>query len=224
MSSHKFFARPGWQGTRRDPFLFAAHLSECRKVALQHDFDLKVILGIRRQDQYLASRYATHGGLADNPGQLDFERQVLEILEPRYYLDGVWLDYAKLRDLVVGALGDQSRLIMLPLEQLNEDPQSYLGALSVFIGETLDYSGDRANVRRVAADRWKLLDNKAIKRLSAGGIAARARGAIRRRRPRHSEFFLPSELQAAVLDRFADSNRQLATDLGIDLNRYGYIR
>ena len=79
MSTHKIFAPPAWRGNQRDPFLLAAHLAECSRRAAQLGYRVGVIVGIRRQDQYLASRYATHGGLADRPGQLDFERQVSEI-------------------------------------------------------------------------------------------------------------------------------------------------
>jgi hypothetical protein len=62
-------------------------------------------MGIRRQDQYLASRYVTNGWLAARPPlQKDFERESLEIIDPDkgYFIDGIWLDYKTTHDLTSG--------------------------------------------------------------------------------------------------------------------------
>ena len=161
MSAPKIFASPNRisNKVRRDPFRLAAHLRECQMAAARAGFDVKVIMGIRRQDQYLASRYATHGELADEPGQADFERQTLEIIDPvkRYFIDGVWLDFKTTRDLIVNVLGVDGVLI-LPLEQLNDDRSDYFAALGGFLGEVIEPEGEtgpRQNVRSVAPDIWR---------------------------------------------------------------------
>jgi hypothetical protein len=156
MSAPKIFASQARlsKQARRDPSFLAAHLSECRKAALQAGFaDVKVIMGIRRQDQYLGSRYAQHGELADEPGQLDFEQQILEVIDParRYFVDGVWLDYKMTRDLIANIIGVDAVLV-LPLEQLSSDPSSYFAALEGFLGEAIAVdrnAGRRENVRSV---------------------------------------------------------------------------
>ena len=116
MSAHKMYASANRISNKflRDPFRLAAHLRECQMAAARAGFDVKVIMGIRRQDRYLASRYATHGALADEPGQADFERQTLEIIDPvkRYSVDGVWLDFKMTRDLIVNVLGEDGVLIL----------------------------------------------------------------------------------------------------------------
>ena len=124
---------------------------------------------------------------------------------------------------MVQALGEPACLLMLPLEQLSTEPDSYLRSLSAFVGEELTYASERANVRSAAPDRWKLTDNKAIKRLASGGPLNRVRAAIRRRRPRQLEFNLTPELSAAVLAKFSESNQRVASALSLDLSKFGYF-
>ena len=180
--------------------------------------DVRVIMGVRRQDQYLASRYAQHGKLADEPGQADFERQTLEIIDPakRYFIDGVWLDYKTTRDLIVNVLGVDGVLI-LPLEQLGADRSGYFAALGRFLGEAIapdDEAEHRENVRSVAPDVWRCtMGSRRFGRLFAiVGLSAR----------REIEIRLGPEVKSKILAAYEDSNRRLAADIGIDLARYGY--
>jgi hypothetical protein len=165
-------------------------------------------MGMRRQDQYLASRYAQHGKLAYEPGQADFERQALEIIDPakRYSSDGVWLDYKTTRDLIANALGVDSVLI-LPLEQLSADRSGYFAALGGFLGEAIapDVEAAHRNVRSVAPDIWRR--RKRWREIRLGP---------------EFEIRLGPDLKNKILAAYEDSNRRLAADIGIDLARYGY--
>jgi hypothetical protein len=204
MSSHRMFARPG-VSRRRDPFLLAAHLRECRRVAERFGLALKVILGIRRQDQYFGSRYAAHGRFASKPSQSDFERQVKEIIDPeqRYFLDGIWLDYAATRDLIADEIGEEA-LLILPLEQLDSDRSRYLASLSAFLQTDVPHEIDEvpANVRAVGEDSWLLTTNVNGRRTDAGTIT------------------LSDSLRDEILVAYRDSNRRLTEATGIDFASY----
>jgi hypothetical protein len=228
MSAHNYFAPPGSRDTknciieRRDPFLLAAHLREGQAAARRAGFEeLKVIIGIRRQDQYLGSYYAKAGALAETPGQADFERQALEIIDPekRYFVDGIWLDYKMTRDLVAQAIGENNVLV-LPLEQLGNEPSRYFSALYNFIGEppNLDrVTLERSNFRSVAPDFWRIRES-AMKR------AARKKpfGTLRAFLARPTEIRLSPALKEKILAIYRDSNQDLAASLDVDLAQYGY--
>jgi hypothetical protein len=229
MSVHNIFTPLGGLGRRgqpknhRDQFLLAAHLRECRAAARLAGFDeLKVIFGIRRQDQYLASYYAKQGSMtAGMPGQADFERQTLEIIDPdkRYFVDGIWLDYKLTRDLLAKAIGGDNVLV-LPLEQLGDEPSRYVSGLYAFVDEPLDLDGtilERTNFRSVAPDSWQIKQaamKKALRRKSFGRIRAMM--------ARAADIHMPPELREEILETYRSSNQQLAICLGIDLAQYGY--
>ena len=220
MSTHRIFATPGFvQGYRRDPFLLAAHLRECLAVAQRVGFTaLKVIMGIRRQDQYLSSEYATGGYLAPEPGH-DFEQQILQILDfnDRYFVDGAWLDYKMTLDLMTEAVGDNN-VLMLPLEQLDSQPHEYLERLAAFVGHPLkDPILGHKNVRRVAPDVWQI-DGKSMRR----GLRKKRFGRLRSLLARPVEIRLSPELKQRILATYRESNQSLASSLNLDLVQYGY--
>ena len=224
ISAHKIFATP--PGTpnnhRRDPFLLAAHLREFQFVAQRVGFDsVKIIMGIRRQDQYLASRYVTNGWLAARaPLQDDFERQSLEIIDPdkRYFIDGIWLDYKTTHELIGGVVGEKN-LLVLPVEQLGNEPSRYFSMLSVFIGEPLNgLQSERKNVRSIAPDVWR------IERAAVRKVARKERfRSIRALLAQGAEINLSTALKKKILAAYHDSNQQLAAALDIDLEQYGYF-
>jgi hypothetical protein len=225
MSSHKIFAAPGatYQKTRlnhrRDPFLLAAHLRECRASAEKAGFDsVRVIMGIRRQDQYLASRYALMAPrMLAAPSQIDFAQQVLEIIDPhkRYFFDGIWLDYKKTRDLIADAVGEDN-VLLLPLEQLSIEPSRYFSSLSAFLGEEVSSSAYK-NRRSFAVDMWqfRLTTKKGtVWKRSFRKLRALLTGPVR--------IHLTPELKEKILAAYHDSNHSLARDLKLDLAQYGY--
>jgi hypothetical protein len=223
MSTHRFFAPWAPDNHWRDPFLLAAHLRECQAIARRSDFDgVKVITGIRRQDQYLASQYATHGWLAERPGQADFERQALEIIDPekRYFMDGVWLDHSATHDLIAEVVGERN-VLLLPLEQLADQPSQYLFALSAFLGESLNLdTPTQRKVRRIAPDTWQIKARyREMKMAARKQHFRRICAALLSRRV---EICLSPELKEKILAVYRDSNRRLATDLKPELMRYDY--
>jgi hypothetical protein len=224
ISAHKIFKMPQSAPNRhrRDPFLLASHLEGFRSAAKRAGFDtIKVIMGIRRQDQYLASRYVTNGWLcARPPYQKDFESQALEIIDAdrRYFIDGVWLDYNLTHDLMAEIIHTENVLV-LPVEQLENDPARYFSVLSAFLGEPLDgFGAERKNVRRIAPDNWHI-------EATAIGKAAREErlGRVRSLLARDGAIVLSPELKARILSVYRRSNQALASQLDLDLAQYGYF-
>jgi hypothetical protein len=95
-----------------------------------------VVIGIRRQDQWLASRYAESS--KDFPGldQSDFDRRMHELAK-REVLDGplAWLDYAAVRQEFSAALGREN-LLLVPLEWIGARPEETIRQLEGFCGLT----------------------------------------------------------------------------------------
>jgi hypothetical protein len=207
----------GW-----DPYLLAAHLREGQAAARRAGFEeLKVIVGIRRQDQYLGSLYAKAGFQAETPGQVDFERQVLEIIDPkkRYFLDGVWLDYELTRDLIAQAIGKEN-VLMIPLEQLGTEPQRYLSALSSFVGEPVNpesVAAGRLNSRSLTTDSWQIKKDAmkwSARKKPFGSYRALLAGPI--------QISLSASVKEQILATYRQSNEALASALNIDLAQFGY--
>lgn len=219
MSAPKIFARERLR-SRRDPFLLGAHLKECRKSAEENGVTVKVILAVRRQDQYLASRFTSIGTRVGTLSQRNFERQMKEILDPsrRYFTDGIWLDYKLCRDLMVEALGERNCLL-LPQELLANDDASFLRRLGDFIGERSlaeNTSGaTRENVKAVDHNVWALRETwpRSILRrcLKAVGLKVKPK-----------RLRITDELKAQVLEVYRESNRHLGRDIQMDLGQYGY--
>jgi hypothetical protein len=218
MSAHKIFAP---KASRRDPFLLAVHLKELRQSAEACGIAVKVILGVRRQDQYFASRFASIGKRVGAVSQANFDRQMSDILDPsrRYFTDGIWLDYKLSRDLICEALGE-ANCLLLPQELLAADQAAYLRSLRSFMGESIlaesvPQSGTRENVRGDTVDTWMLRQGMArivaCKCLNAVGIKSEPK-----------RLRLAEELKDRILSVYRDSNRNLARDLNIDLGRYGF--
>ena len=218
MSAHKIFAP---KASRRDPFLLAAHLKELRQSAEACGISVKVILGVRRQDQYFASRFASIGKRVGAISQANFDRQMSDILDPsrRYFTDGIWLDYKLSRDLMAEALGE-ANCLLLPQELLATDQAAFLRSLESFMGEStladsVPKSGTKENVRSDKADTWMLRQGVARivarKCLNAVGIKSEPK-----------RLRLTNELKERILSVYRESNRNLARDLNLDLGRYGY--
>ena len=225
ISMHDMFTTPGKRDPdgriiyNRDPSILAEQLRECQAAAQSAGFNrLKVIMGIRRQDQFLGSFYAKVGWQSDNPGQEDFELQTLEIIDQnkRYFPNGAWLDYKATRDLIAGALGEDGVLV-LPLEQLSNESSRYFSALSEFLGEPLSARSTvgRLNGRSLAPDVWEI---KGMLK----PLRKKRYGKLRALFARPPEVRLSPELKETILAPYRDSNRLLASGLNIDLAQYGY--
>jgi hypothetical protein len=183
-----------WTGGAEGPERVARRLGALAAKAPPALLPCKVIVGIRRQDRWLASSYAH---CADNPRsrgfcQDDFDLRLADIAAGRARQDALgWLDYARTRDLLAEALGADN-VLMLPMERLTSDLRGTVRDLSRFLGGAdlgrPKLTPDRPHyMRSVDGDAWM------VKRT----------GNLLHLRP---------ELARALRARFAESNRALALD------------
>ena len=221
MSMHTIFA--SHKDPKADPYLLAAHLHECQLKGEARGIRVKVFMGIRRQDQYLASIFSGIGKRVGEISQANFERQIAEILDfdKRYFIDGVWLDYKSSRDILVEAIGGDNVLI-LPQELLANDPEAFMDRLGAFIGDpgiTTPSDAAKDNVRNLGPDAWRLRENLpqifARKFLTILGLKTP-------RLTRTLTLQLTEEIKTSILNTYKQGNANLARDLEINLGQFGY--
>lgn len=235
------YAGPNWERERKDPFFLRAHLDALAEEAADWGFDdLCVLLVVRRQDEWIASKYAQRSDRILHASQAHFEERLDYYLDPSrgYLADGIVLDYAVLRTQLVQAVGAEN-LLMLPYELLKNDPLSFLERIIDFLDPRTNCRRDRIrnlvreeakNVRSNSEDTWRLrprtmrdvplpasLPGKMVRLLK------RSIRALSRLGRRDRSIRLTPALRERVLARFAASNRRLERHLPVRLDPYGYI-
>ena len=156
---------------------------------------LKALVGIREQDQWLASCYAEASVRFPNFGQKDFNQRMAGITELGDADPALgWLDYRGARDALAHTLGPEN-VLLLPLEQLSSSPVETLGQLSAFLGG-IDLLGEQA-AEITSQPRNQLSTGSNMWRLKRDG----------------SPLQLDPGLQRALRQRFAASNRALADEM-----------
>lgn len=228
------------------PFSLRTHLEKFSAKASDWGFtSLKIICVFRRQDQWLGSHYAQVSDRNPYASQDDFEAFVDAWLDKRrqYYSKGILLDYKILRDQLVSAVG-KNNVLMLPFERLQADATAYLSRILEFLeaneGKTIatlnglsgiTSNGVKPNARSLSKNVWAIRDRtftdaKTI-RLRPGRFFSAL--GLPTQLPLHWPEFgreksiqVTDDLKEKVLDVYAQSNRDLAADLHMDLEQYGY--
>jgi len=200
-----FFAPAVKQATPRQ---VARHLRAMRKAAAAAGIkQFKVILTVRRQDTWLASRYAQSAVKFANPGQEHFEELVDALLAKREGFEerAAWLDYGSLFTLLERAVRP-ANLHIMPQELLRADPHQALSALGDFLGES-DLaslaSTDKTNGPSNSAgeDQWKLRSTDGVDRFIS----------------------LPPPLRKKILTAFGSSNRDASAPRALGLEQLRYF-
>ncbi len=229
----------GRTGSRPDHL--AAHLREVSAVA--QDWGLRrvaVICAFRRQDHWLGSHYSQMSDRNPKASQSDFDRacrDLVSVTADRFKL-GVMLDYATLRDALVGVVG-QENVLMYPHERQKINPDAVLAQVLDFLGAglvgdasaSLRNDGGSAgssgvNVRSLGENQWSIrpygagLKVRPYRLVQWAGLPGHV-FLPRLGRPR--SFTLTENDSRTLLAAYADSNRRLAAKLGIDLAQYGYF-
>ena len=186
-----------WRGAGTSPSRLAHRLCRLSRGLPE---PLRIVIGIRRQDRWLASRYAQSSMTMPELDQNDFDLRMARIADD-VDLAGplAWLDYDLVMRTFVSALGPD-RIHILPLERLITDPDVTLDSLGEFIGtgplhvpRSVTPSPKHApNINRRArgGNRWKM---------------ARGKPAL--------ELVVP--LQDRIIARFAASNASLAARMSL---------
>ena len=185
-----------WTGEGADPDRFAGRLGSAGGLPRP----AKVIIGIRRQDQWLASRYAESSKHFPDFCQADFERR-MAALTGAARLAGPfrWLDYRAVRQAFLAALGP-GNVFVLPLERLAAAQDETLEALGDFLGSR-DFLRASSNPGAGVPGKRRnsLSEGENLWRLKRDG----------------TPLMLAPELEAALRARFAVSNRALAAEMAL---------
>jgi hypothetical protein len=227
----------------RDPYTVRDHLRKLVELAETWGFErVRLLISVRRQDQWLASAYSQTSNRRPGASQKDFERYLDTLLDPAsdYYINGVCLDYALLRTLLVEAV-DEKHVLMLPYELMKANFSAFLSQWSQFIGDRddvdlLEASSEKLGrstkkVRSTAKNQWMIRD-----RLESDTTVLRLRPSrlfksvglpwrLPLRLPefkRERKIRLKDDLRRKVLKRYEDSNRSFANAINMDLSVYGY--
>lgn len=184
-----------WRGTGAEPAPLARRLARLGRRLGPKAAPLRVIIGVRGQDQWLASRYAESSRMFPDFGQADFDARLARLAEGRPLAGPArWLDYRHVRDSFTRALGAEN-VLLLPLERLAESPGAALADLGRFLGGVEVAAHGAA--RQPSRQRNSLSIGDNVWRMRRDGTALR----------------LDDALQAALRNRFAASNRAVSADL-----------
>lgn len=220
----------GMGGVVRNPDLVRLHLRAMAERAKAWGFDgVRILCAIRRQDQWMGSQYAQVSDRNPSPSQADFEAWAEWWIDPArgYYREGIVLDYKVLRDGLEYVAGP-GNVLVLPYERLQEDAGAFIADIAAFLGGVEAPSqppSQRSNVRSTGDDRWALRPPKKGRRLYLRpGRLFRALGLptyipLWKKR---GEVVMAEDLRRRILAAYEESNRAVASDLGVDLGAYGY--
>jgi hypothetical protein len=227
----------GREATR--PELFRAHLDGLKRCAIRAGYrNLCILCFIRRQDHWLASHYAQLSDRNPTASQHDFELTVQEILDPARgrFAFGMVLDFATLYRQLSAVLTTDD-ILMLPYEQLAENPAHFLSSIGSFLpnnaglSERLQLSeaiGRGVNVRTRGTDVWRLRQAKGqlnlrtrLSRVFRHVAKPGAKQSTLRQKD-DPQVVLTKNLSEIILGEFRASNKELADFLDSDLSRYGY--
>ncbi len=178
-----------WTGRDAPPDLLAERLAG---LAHRTPFGMpRVIIGIRRQDQWLASRYAESSKHFPEFSQDDFTQRMARLTATEVLPGPLgWLDYDHVEKTFAAALGREN-VLLLPLEQLS-NPQVFAS-----LGDLLDLDlGSPPSAAKAGRHRNQLSQGENVWKMRGGG-----------------ELRLEPDVQADILSRFAASNAALSDRL-----------
>lgn len=204
---------------------------------------VRVIVTLRAQPEFMASRYAQSQGKMRQPGQGDFEAKVRESLRRA----DPYFDYASLVEELAGVVGMENLLVLL----YEDGVEINVERISLFVDLPLRFAhktrenvkrrsprtwegpptyvpvtqrGVLGNIRKVARSSWpdalRVLEAP-LKRIVTGLDVAAAR-LVEPKRFDGVQVELSGELSDEIRRRYGSSNDRLARILGRDLEQLGY--
>lgn len=168
--------------------------------------ELRVVLGVRRQDTWFASRYAESAKLFEDFCQEDFERRIAVLDRDRLVGALSWLRYDRAYQHLAEAVG-AANVCVVPTEMVGDDLPEALRMLEDFLGvdgwleavRTGGINQVRNNVLSVGDGEWRMRGHE---------------GQMLR---------LSQALSDTILDTFRDCNRELVRRVRLPLERFGYF-
>ncbi|MFO1104851.1 MAG: hypothetical protein U1E34_02025 [Amaricoccus sp.] len=182
--------RSFWRGGRPTPIELADRLARLAQMVTDRFDPIRVLIGVRGQGHWLASRYAESSRVLKEFSQADFERRVRALCTRPLEGPARWLDYDTVSRAFAARLGEEN-VRLVSLEQLAASPRRTTAELGRFVGGVA--------LRSAAARRRR------------NGLATGVN--VWRLRSDSSDLHLTPELSALVHRRFAASNARLDPEL-----------
>jgi len=229
-------------GTRTRPHPVVRFLEHARG-CVGEDTEVRVILTVRNQADFMGSLYAQVQPFLQDPGQGDFDRKVAELLS----CDDPFFDFAALTEELDATVGSANCLVLLFEDGVDVNARRILGFLGVS-PDIAPLSMPSANVKKAGERDWQYRQELPLLKTGLFGryrkaLEARAlrffgqqRGlrAFLARIDRLSQRIVPvrqvvgeritvsERTQAEIRAHFAGSNARLAERLGRNLSSLGY--
>lgn len=228
----------GWfRMPRERPYSLTNRMAEL-KAAADGLFDVRIVLTLRNQSDFMGSLYAQLEGGMLNPSQKDFEAKIARALSS----DELFLDYASLVEELGRLICGNDLLILVHEDGIERNVSRIAKFLDapLSIAETV-----RENVKREGPQAWRGVDRTATKR----GTFGRMRKAANRSWPEALRALAPParrmlagldaastrivggkgvrvelsrELTEKIRDHYRPSNERLGELIGRDLQSFGY--
>ncbi|REL24178.1 hypothetical protein DYD21_19555 [Rhodohalobacter sp. SW132] len=246
MTEHEPYTGSYWEKERKDPFLLANHLKcfieEAKRWGITN---VQVLLVFRRQDEWIASKYAQRSDRLEHASQEHFEERIRYTLSRSagYFTDGIVLDYNRLCHQLTEAVGKYN-LLMVPYEWLQQDKAGFLTSISKFISDENGYDTETESVRRIlksgknqkknvrslSENTWELRQNhsdipsirlRPARIWNALGLPSEISLSMKTLK-KPEVIVLKESMRNEIINVYKASNRALSEKLGLDLARYGY--
>ena len=175
-----------WRRKGHSPDSFFRWLNDLKRSTNR---PVKLIFGIRRWDDWFASRYAQSAPNLRKFGQADFERRLAKILGQNIAQSTMygWLDYRQITTRLHEILGEENVLVYR-LEDLAEDPLVVVRGVFDLVEEDLPSS--------LAGERfWRGLELRNVRQRDPGKWKMRTVPG---------EITLSAEMRTRILDKFGD--------------------
>lgn len=214
-----------------DPLRISQHLNEFKRVA-EDDYNLNVLIVIRRQDTWFSSAYAQISNRFESPSQKHFERWVKKNIRADKQLFsnfGARLKYNTLVRNIEDVVGPP-HISIIPFELLRENPQMFVERCCEFLGKGVPNKLrlEETNKRSVSKRKWKIDSGKGrYIQLRPGGIfqflLGRSRIWLPNLNEESREIVLSKSISERILEVYREENKNLNEYLGGEIEQYEYF-
>lgn len=191
-----------WTGVHVGPETVAARLGNLVAALRVPAESVRVMIGVRRQDRWLASRYAGSSASFPDFTQHDFERRARAIIDSTTPYPAIgWLEYDRVHAAFSSVFGAHA-LLFIPMERLKVDASGVMESISNLLGGidlTAAYEANRTADGAIAARNVNSRDGESWPLRNGAGTLT-----------------LDARLASDILAHFGDSNTRFERATGVD--------
>jgi len=201
------------------------------KEALPVEFNIRVLIVIRRQDTWLSSAYSQCSTNIDRANQKDFIDKTDKLIKKELYQKAAFLDYSFLLERLNESIGSDNVYTAL-FEELKMNNEKFVKNLLAKIDGNLrkNVTTDNKNTGSIGKNEWRITPNSTLKKLyrmiAPKSIKSRVNNIRAKRKILLGDesISLSEELSNKVLEKFRESNKKLEYRHGLEVSKYGYVK